>query len=416
MVSLPLEDTTDAAVGGAAERPQTSSLPLDRINQEDAAAAAQRPQTFRSAAASPSRSAKKDDKPASDNVLVFARFRPQSVWELQIGGEMNCFFDPDGRTVSVSADRGLSTFQFSKVFNTEACQNEVYATVGQPIIHKVMNGINAAIVAYGQTGSGKTHSMIGSFAGAWRDEREAPDETEGLVPRTMRDLFFATSNQPAHIAYTVTASLVEIYQENVTDLLVTSDAKTFLTINEDKQRRLFVTGAAQFPVSTAREALALVQRGLRARETARTKMNERSSRSHAVVILNVHKRDDLDCSVTSSQLYMVDLAGSEVVAKTEATGTVLEEAKRINSSLFALGRVISALAEGKSHVPYRDSKLTRLLQHCFGGSSSTALLINCSASSWNRQETVAALQVGSDSTALRRAFSTVCARDADECL
>lgn len=195
------------------------------------------------------------------------------------------------------------------------------------------------------------------------------------------------------LQFHIKVSYFEIYNEKIRDLLDVT--KMNLPIHEDKNRVPYVKGITEQFVSNAAEILDAIKEGKNNRQVAVTNMNEHSSRSHSVFLIQIEQENKTTQKKLTGKLYLVDLAGSEKVSKTGAEGAVLEEAKNINKSLSALGNVISALAEGtKSHVPYRDSKLTRILQESLGGNSRTTIVICCSPASYNEQETKSTLMFG----------------------
>ncbi|CAM9864630.1 unnamed protein product, partial [Ectocarpus sp. 8 AP-2014] len=252
----------------------------------------------------------------------------------------------------------------------------------------LFDGYNGTIFAYGQTSSGKTHTMEGPSI------HDA--ELAGVIPRTVREIFFAVAEAPDSVEFVIKVSYIEIYMEKIRDLLDSYHTKMNLPVREDKQRGVYVAGATEEYVTSADELIAVMSAGAKNRVTAATGMNQGSSRSHSVFIISVQQRDVNDSSTKTGMLFLVDLAGSEMVKKTHATGQVLNEAKTINKSLSALGQVINALTdEKKPHVPYRDSKLTRVLQNSLGGNSKTCLIVNCSPSSFNEAETLSTLRFGS---------------------
>ncbi|ORZ00324.1 P-loop containing nucleoside triphosphate hydrolase protein [Syncephalastrum racemosum] len=198
---------------------------------------------------------------------------------------------------------------------------------------------------------------------------------------------------PANMEFTVKVSYMEIYMEKVRDLLNPSHDN--LPIHEDKVKGVYVKGVLEVYVSSTEEVYEVMRRGGNNRVVAYTNMNAESSRSHSIVLITITQKNLDTGAAKSGKLYLVDLAGSEKVGKTGASGQTLEEAKKINKSLTALGMVINALTDGKSsHIPYRDSKLTRILQESLGGNSRTTLIINCSPSSYNEAETVSTLRFG----------------------
>ncbi|KNE58285.1 hypothetical protein AMAG_05094 [Allomyces macrogynus ATCC 38327] len=250
---------------------------------------------------------------------------------------------------------------------------------------EVLKGYNGTVFAYGQTGSGKTYTMMGS---------NIDDEAnKGVIPRISEQIFDSIVEAPSNLEFTVKVSYIEIYMEKIRDLL--NPTNDNLPVHEDKQRGVYVKGLLEVYVASVGEVFEVMRRGQSARIVAYTAMNAESSRSHSIFVITINQKDLTNGSNRSGRLYLVDLAGSEKVGKTGASGQTLEEAKMINKSLTALGMVINALTDGKSkHVPYRDSKLTRILQESLGGNSRTTLIINSSPSSFNEAETLSTLRFG----------------------
>jgi kinesin family protein 5 len=250
-----------------------------------------------------------------------------------------------------------------------------------------MAGYNATIFAYGQTSSGKTYTMEGANI-------DHP-ELQGIIPRTATEIFNNVLNADENMEFIVKVSYIEIYMERIRDLLDPYKSKVNLQVREDAQRGIFVEGMTEMCVTSDEELLAAMRAGAANRAVAATGMNEGSSRSHSVFMVTLYQRNLENQATKAGKLYLVDLAGSEMVRKTGATGRQLEEAKTINKSLSALGMVINALTDSHlTHVPYRDSKLTRVLQESLGGNSRTALIINVSPSSYNASETISTLRFG----------------------
>ncbi|KAJ3344743.1 hypothetical protein HDU91_000128, partial [Kappamyces sp. JEL0680] len=248
----------------------------------------------------------------------------------------------------------------------------------------VMKGYNGTIFAYGQTGAGKTHTMMGDV--------ESPS-LKGLTPRIVERIFDMIVNSSSDLEFTVKVSFMEIYMERVRDLL--QPANDNLPVHEDKLKGVYVKGLLEVFVGSVDEVYDVMRRGQLTRAVGSTSMNAESSRSHSIFMIHITQKSTLTGSTKTGKLSLVDLAGSEKAGKTGATGQTLEEAKKINKSLSALGMVINSLTDGRSmHVPYRDSKLTRILQESLGGNSRTTLIINCSPSSFNEQETVSTLRFG----------------------
>ena len=226
------------------------------------------------------------------------------------------------------------------------------------------------------------------------------DDQRGIIPRIVEQMFTSILQSPGNIEYTVRVSYMEIYMEKIRDLLVPQNDN--LPVHEEKSRGVYVKGLLEVYVSSVQEVFEVMRRGGAARATAATNMNQESSRSHSIFVITITQKNVETGSAKSGQLFLVDLAGSEKVGKTGASGQTLEEAKKINKSLSALGMVINSLTDGKStHIPYRDSKLTRILQESLGGNSRTTLIINCSPSSYNDQETISTLRFGVRAKAIK---------------
>lgn len=263
-------------------------------------------------------------------------------------------------------------------------QSDLFDFSIRPTVDDILNGYNGTVFAYGQTGAGKSYTMMGDMM---------HPEQKGVIPRISEQIFQSILTSESNIEYTVGVSYMEIYMERIRDLL-RPDLDN-LPIHEEKNKGVYVKGLSQVYVSSVDEVYQILQQGGMARAVAATNMNQESSRSHSIFLLTINQKNLETGSAKTGQLFLVDLAGSEKVGKTGASGQTLEEAKKINKSLSALGMVINALTDGKStHVPYRDSKLTRILQESLGGNSRTTLVINCSPSSYNDAETVSTLRFG----------------------
>lgn len=322
------------------------------------------------------------------SVLVAVRARPLNDREkTAASGECLTFQDATGLTLHRDDDRE-HRFAFDCVMSQDVGQREVYDRTARPLLHKVLEGYNGCLFAYGQTGSGKTFTMQGAG-----DQR-------GIIPTLCTELFneIQESAEKKHI--TVVCSVLEIYNEKVKDLSV--DSSDDLTIREDSSqggRGIHVEGLTEVQVRSCEEVLDCIAKAQQRRAVGKTNMNEHSSRSHSVVTLRVGACDcdDVDAAtLTVSKLHLIDLAGSERQKATGATGDRLKEGAQINLSLSALGNVINALTEktsgGGRHVPYRDSKLTRLLQDSLGGNSYTVIICNVSPAKINAEETLSSLR------------------------
>jgi kinesin family protein 5 len=270
-------------------------------------------------------------------------------------------------------------------------QHDIFDYSIKSTVDDIMDGYNGTVFAYGQTGAGKSYSMMGSMDDA---------EQKGIIPRITEQIFTAIQNGSDTIDWLLRVSYMEIYMEQIRDLLKPTNSN--LPIHEEKGKGVYVKGLTELYVQSADEVYEIMRVGGEARKVASTNMNQESSRSHSIFVINVEQENRETKSKKSGTLFLVDLAGSEKVGKTGASGQTLEEAKKINKSLSALGMVINALTDGKSsHVPYRDSKLTRILQESLGGNSRTTLIICCSPSSYNDQETLSTLRFGTRAKAIK---------------
>ncbi|KAL3622609.1 serine/threonine-protein kinase KIN2 [Castilleja foliolosa] len=276
-------------------------------------------------------------------------------------------------------------FHFDKVFFEGSEQAHIYEFLALPIVKGVVNGVNGAIITYGQTGAGKTYSMEGPGI------TECDEKRKGLLPRVVDGLFDSIKQSNDMNKYTIKLSMVEIYLERVRDLFDLS--KDNLQIKESKAQGIFVSGVTEVSISNSLEALRSLSSGIANRAVGETQMNMASSRSHCIYIFSIQQELK---DKRYGKLILVDLAGSEKAERTRAEGKVLDEAKTINKSLSTLGNVINALSsQGKTnHIPYRDSKLTRVLQDALGGNSQTALLCCCSPSPLNASESLSTLRFG----------------------
>ena len=263
-------------------------------------------------------------------------------------------------------------FTFDYIFDQDSTQVEIYLKAAKPSVQSLLEGYNSTILAYGQTGTGKTYTMEGFTLVPFDDKR-------GLVPRVVEDIFLNTSNREknADIKFSIRTSYLQIYNEYISDLLIPE--KKNLNIREDKKKGIFVDGLSEWIVTNPNDIYTLLGKGTDNRAISSTTMNEISSRSHAIFVITLEQeiRDDNSLIKKISKLNLVDLAGSERTRITGAKGKQLEESKKINRSLSALGNVINALTETKgnnNHIPYRDSKLTRLLEDSLGGNCITTLI------------------------------------------
>ncbi|KAF8136371.1 kinesin heavy chain, partial [Boletus edulis] len=330
---------------------------------------------------------------SSTNIKVvcrYFRFRPPNALELREGGEIVVSFSDNLQTVMMRNSQAVSGpekdgFTLDRVFPMGTKQHEVFDYGVKDIVRDVLDGYNGTVFAYGQTGSGKTFTMMGADIDS--------EELKGIIPRITEQIFQSIVESDAHLEYMVKVSYMEIYLERIRDLLAPQNDN--LQVHEEKSRGVYVKNLSDYYVSSAREVYEIMRQGSAARVVTSTNMNAESSRSHSIFLITIQQRNTETGAQKTGNLYLVDLAGSEKVGKTGASGQTLEEAKKINKSLSALGMVINALTDSKAkHIPYRDSKLTRILQESLGGNSRTTLIINCSPSAYNEAETLSTLRFG----------------------
>uniref|UniRef100_A0A672Q5L8 Kinesin-like protein n=1 Tax=Sinocyclocheilus grahami TaxID=75366 RepID=A0A672Q5L8_SINGR len=313
--------------------------------------------------------------PAECTIKVMCRFRPLNSSEVTRGDKYVAKFQGEDSIVIAG-----KPYVFDRVFQSNTTQEQVYTACAQQIVKDVLGGYNGTIFAYGQTSSGKTHTMEGNLHDT---------DAMGIIPRIVQDIFNYIYSMDENLEFHIKVSYYEIYLDKIRDLLDVS--KTNLSVHEDKNRVPYVKGCTERFVCSPEEVMDTIDEGKSNRHVAVTNMNEHSSRSHSIFLINVKQENTQTEQKLSGKLFLVDLAGSEKVSKTGAEGAVLDEAKNINKSLSSLGNVISALAEGSTYVPYRDSKMTRILQDSLGGNCRTTIVICCSPSSYNESETKSTL-------------------------
>lgn len=275
-------------------------------------------------------------------------------------------------------------FAFNKVFGTNVTQQQIYVDT-QPVIRSVLDGFNVCIFAYGQTGSGKTYTMSGPDL--------TTEESWGVNYRALSDLFQISKTRADLIEYEVGVQMIEIYNEQVRDLLVIDGSNRRLDIRNNSQLNgLNVPDACLVPVKCTQDVLELMKIGQKNRAVGATALNERSSRSHSILTVHVRGKELISGSILKGCLHLVDLAGSERVDKSEAVGERLKEAQHINRSLSALGDVIYALAQKSTHIPYRNSKLTQVLQDSLGGHAKTLMFVHINPEANAYGETISTLK------------------------
>ena len=333
----------------------------------------------------------KGKKPAgkSECVKVAIRVRPMNSHEKEQNSTICVDVDTQNNTVSVSKT-DTKTFQFDYVYPMETTQRQIYDEVAFPIVDSIFQGYNGTIFAYGQTGCGKTFTMMGIV--------DNP-ELKGIIPNAFSHIFGFIKTEGESKKFLVRCSFVEIYNEEVRDLLVSKSQK--LDIREDPKKGVFVKDLTYVTLKDTQDIQSCLDRGNKNRHVGQTSMNDQSSRSHS--LFTVYLEIEENGKIRSGKLNLVDLAGSERVGKTNATGQTFDEGKKINLSLTALGSVIDALSFNRKHIPYKDSKLTRLLADSLGGNTKTVMFANISPASYNYDETVGTLRYASRAKLIKNA-------------
>ncbi|XP_054613540.1 centromere-associated protein E isoform X7 [Dunckerocampus dactyliophorus] len=320
-------------------------------------------------------------------VKVCVRVRPTIEREENVPSEtaapVQLFWKADKNSI-YQIDDGNSTksFSYDRVFTVEETTNQLYQAIAKPLVVSTVEGYNGTIFAYGQTSSGKTFTMMGS------------DHAPGVIPLAVEDVFNTIKNCP-NKKFLLRVSYMEIYNETVTDLLVDSWKRKPLEVRETINKNIYVADLTEEVVKSPAQALAWIRKGEKNRHYEKTKMNQRSSRSHTIFRMILESEINADGAVIVSHLNLVDLAGSERASQTGAEGTRFKEGCNINRSLFTLGQVIKKLSEEsqRGFTNYRDSKLTRILQNSLGGNAKTVIICTITAAALD--ETLSTLQFAS---------------------
>ncbi|KAL8490196.1 hypothetical protein ACS0TY_025928 [Phlomoides rotata] len=323
-----------------------------------------------------------------EKICVAVRVRPSNTEEIVNGFQWKA----ESNRISLHRSHGTPisgvSFAFDHVFDQECSNATVYEHLTKDVINAAVEGFNGTAFAYGQTSSGKTFTMNGS------------DNDPGIIHRAVKDVFDKI-HKVSDREFLIRVSYMEIYNEEINDLFAVENQK--LQIHESLERGVFVAGLREEIVNSANQVLNLIQLGEANRHFGDTNMNARSSRSHTIFRMVIESKGK-DCSsspddvIRVSVLNLVDLAGSERVAKTGAGGVRLKEGKHINKSLMILGNVINKLSEGgkqRGHIPYRDSKLTRILQPALGGNAKTSIICTVAPEEIHIEETKGTLQFAS---------------------
>ncbi|XP_066321558.1 kinesin-like protein KIN-14D [Miscanthus floridulus] len=321
------------------------------------------------------------------NIRVYCRIRPFRPWEDEKSTSVEYIGENGELVLSNPAKKGKEAgknFTFNKVFGPTTTQDMVFKDI-QPLIRSVLDGYNVCIFAYGQTGSGKTHTMMGP--------ENATEKEWGVNYRALNDLFNISHDRRDTIKYELGVQMVEIYNEQIRDLLGTGGSQKKLGIqNTTQPNGLAVPDATMCPVDSTSHVIELMQTGHNNRSMSATALNERSSRSHSVVTIHVQGQDLKTGNTLRGALHLVDLAGSERVDRSAVTGDRLKEAQHINKSLAALGDVIFSLSQKNAHVPYRNSKLTQVLQTSLGGHAKTLMFVQVNPDVSSYTETLSTLK------------------------
>ncbi|KAI3444673.1 hypothetical protein Pfo_001338 [Paulownia fortunei] len=339
----------------------------------------------------------------SGRVRVAVRLRPRNAEELVADADFaDCVeLQPELKRLKLRKNNWDSdTYEFDAVLTEFSSQKRVYEVVAKPVVESVLDGYNGTVMAYGQTGTGKTYTL-----GRLGDEDTS---ARGIMVRSMEDILANISPETDSIS----VSYLQLYMETIQDLLYPANDNISI-VEDQKTGDVSLPGATVLEIRDQQSFVELLRLGEAHRIAANTKLNTESSRSHALLMVHVKKsvlgRDDFSLEtqdrsnlvgnlrppmLRKGKLIVVDLAGSERIHKSGSEGHMLEEAKSINLSLSALGKCINALAENSSHVPVRDSKLTRLLKDSFGGTSRTSLVVTIGPSPRHRAETASTILFG----------------------
>ncbi|KAG7932406.1 hypothetical protein KL934_003849 [Ogataea polymorpha] len=332
------------------------------------------------------------------NIKVYVRCRARNGREVAENAGVVVSV-PSREQIAVCSGTHQRTYAFDRVFGAESDQESIFETVAEPMLAQILAGYNCTVFAYGQTGTGKTHTMVGDLG--VHHNRLSTDA--GIIPRSVHKLFERLKSVPD---YSVKVSFIELYNENIRDLL--GDESRPLKIFDDVGKKgVLVQGIHEMYIRTAAEGLRLAAQGSERRKVASTRCNDLSSRSHTVFSITVHMRTQDSYKmggeefVKVGKLNLVDLGGSENISRSGATNQRAKEAGMINQSLLTLGRVINALVANSPHIPYRESKLTRLLQDSLGGRTCTSIIATLSPAKTSLEETLSTLEYAHTAKSIR---------------
>lgn len=344
-------------------------------------------------------SGSRHDREKGVNIQVLLRCRPLSEDEIKVHTPVVIKCHENRREISATQNIGNKqidrTFAFDKVFGPTSQQKDLFDHAVAPIVNEVLEGYNCTIFAYGQTGTGKTYTMEG---GRRTKNGDFPEDA-GVIPRSVRQIFEILEAQSAE--YSMKVTFLELYNEEITDLLAPEESKFSedkskkpIALMEDGKGGVFVRGLEEDIVTTANEIYKILDKGSSKRRTAETLLNKQSSRSHSIFSITIHIKEctpEGEEMIKCGKLNLVDLAGSENIMRSGARDGRAREAGEINKSLLTLGRVINALVEHSVHIPYRDSKLTRLLRDSLGGKTKTCIIATISPTVHCLEETLSTL-------------------------
>jgi len=312
-------------------------------------------------------------------IRVYCRIRPKIKREIEDGIALR---KNDAFTVELEGKQGAKDakkYTFDSIFDEDSSQEMVFAEC-RDLIQSALDGYNVTIFAYGQTGAGKTHTMYGN--------KNMP----GLVPRTTKELFDCIGKDKGKCSYHVQIYMMELYCNDLVDLLLPKKTKpSVLEIKRDHRGCVTIEGVTKHDVANAEDIEKFMNMGFEKRHVSATKMNSDSSRSHLIVSILVHVTDNGTKNQCMGKITLCDLAGSERIKKSEATGEQIKEAVSINKSLSALGDVIEALTSNQKHIPYRNHKLTEVMSDSLGGNAKTLMFVNCSPAKGNTTEIAGSL-------------------------
>ncbi|XP_059808842.1 kinesin-like protein kif7 isoform X4 [Hypanus sabinus] len=354
-------------------------------------------------------------------VKVAVRVRPLLPKEVLHGHQSCVHVDFNSQQLTLGHSRH---FQFDMIFDQISSQEEVYKSCVEPLVEAFFEGFNATVFAYGQTGSGKTYTIGESYISS------VTEDDQGIIPRALAEIFKLIDENDA-VDHTVRVSYLEVYKEEFKDLLEVETASKDIRTREDDKGNTVLCGVKECEVEGLDEALSLLEIGNTTKHTSATQINTRSSRSHTIFTITMEQRRGIgritrlaaaagdpfsSTQVITSKFHFVDLAGSERIIKTGNTGERLKESIQINSGLLALGNVISVLGDPKrkgSHIPYRDSKITRILKDSLGGNAKTVMIACISPSSLNFDENLTSLNYAKRAQNIKNQVVINCKKEVD---